>query len=105
MHSSVSVSSLAFGGAMTFPRALQIRRLASELPADALVLETDAPDIAPVWLHPARNSPEQLPRIGEVLAGLRGLSTDSVAQRTAQNACDVLPRLGRLNSHSSSHLS
>lgn len=94
---------LGFGGAMTFPRARQIRRLARELPADALVLETDAPDIAPVWLHPARNSPEQLPRIGEVLAGLRGMSTDSVAQLTAQNACDVLPRLGRLSSHSSSH--
>ena len=88
---------LGFGGAMTFTRALQIRRLASDLPADALVLETDAPDISPAWVHPARNSPEQLPRIGEVLAGLRGVSIDTVAQLTAQNARDVLPRLARIS--------
>lgn len=88
---------LGFGGAMTFTRALQIRRLASDLPPDALVLETDAPDISPAWLHPARNSPEQLPRIGEVLAGLRGIPIDALAQLTTQNARDVLPRLGRIS--------
>lgn len=84
---------LGFGGAMTFPRALQIRRLATELPEDALVLETDAPDISPVWLHPERNSPEALPRIGEVLAELRGMPGDIVARMTTENARAVLPRL------------
>lgn len=84
---------LGFGGAMTFTRALQIRRLATELPQDALVLETDAPDISPMWLHPARNSPEELPRIGEVLAGLRGLSVDALAEITSNNARAALPRL------------
>lgn len=87
---------LGFGGAMTFPRALQIRRLATELDDDAIVLETDAPDIAPVWLHPERNSPEQLPRIGESLAEMRGVPPDVVARRTATNACAALPRLGLL---------
>lgn len=84
---------LGFGGAMTFPRALQIRRLATELPEDALVLETDAPDISPVWLHPERNSPEALPRIGEVLAQLRSMPVDIVARLTSENARAVLPRL------------
>ena len=42
---------LGFGGALTFERALQIRRLAQTLPADAIVLETDAPDIPPQWLY------------------------------------------------------
>src|SRR5690606_2112853 len=42
---------LGFGGAMTFERALQIRRLAEHLPEQALVLETDAPDIVPQWLY------------------------------------------------------
>ncbi len=42
---------LGFGGAVTFERALQIRRLASELPASAIVLETDSPDIPPHWLY------------------------------------------------------
>jgi len=88
---------LGFGGAMTFPRALQIRRLASDLPADAVVLETDAPDMPPAWLHPARNSPEQLPGIGEAMAALRGIPTDSLARLTAQNARDVLPRLARIS--------
>ncbi|HLU02603.1 MAG TPA: TatD family hydrolase, partial [Advenella sp.] len=56
---------LGFGGAMTFTRAHQIRRLASRLPLSNIVLETDAPDIPPAWLqedHP-RNTPEQIPAI------------------------------------------
>lgn len=88
---------LGLGGAMTFPRALQIRRLAVELPQDALVLETDAPDIAPAWLHPKRNSPEELPRIGLVLAQLRGMPVDVLAQVTSDNARAVLPRLASLS--------
>ncbi|MDY7579209.1 TatD family hydrolase [Herbaspirillum sp. RTI4] len=87
---------LGFGGAMTFPRALQIRRLAAGLPLESIVLETDAPDLSPAWLHPARNSPEQIPRIGEVLAQLRGLSSEQVAHATAANAMQVMPRLAAL---------
>ena len=88
---------LGFGGAMTFPRALQIRRLATELDETALVLETDAPDISPVWRHPRRNSPEELPRIGAALAGLRGMPVDEVALATSRNARAVLPRLPESN--------
>lgn len=84
---------LGFGGAMTFPRALQIRRLATELPLSAIVLETDAPDISPSWLHPARNSPEQLPRIGQTLAELRAMSVADVAAATSANARAALPRI------------
>lgn len=84
---------LGFGGAMTFPRALQIRRLAGDLPLDAIVLETDAPDISPAWLHPQRNTPDQIPRIGEVLGTLRGMHADDVARVTSANAYAVLPRL------------
>jgi TatD DNase family protein len=88
---------LGFGGAMTFTRALQIRRLAAELPSDALVLETDAPDIAPAWLHSKRNSPTELPQIGEVLAQLRSISADEIAAITSQNARNVLPRLAAVH--------
>ncbi|PVX36919.1 TatD family hydrolase [Janthinobacterium sp. 78] len=84
---------LGFGGAMTFTRALQIRRMATDLPLDAIVLETDAPDISPSWVHPGRNSPEELPRIGAVLAELRGLALADVAVATSANARAVLPRL------------
>ncbi|WP_312553501.1 TatD family hydrolase [Massilia sp.] len=87
---------LGFGGAMTFTRALQIRRLASELPLDAIVLETDAPDISPSWIHPARNSPEQLPAIGAALAGLRGMDAAEVRQAAWRNSLAAIPRLGPL---------
>jgi len=84
---------LGFGGAMTFTRSLQIRRLAAELPLEAIVLETDAPDIAPAWLHGQRNDPGQLPRIGATLAELRRMPIEQVAQMTSANAHAVLPRL------------
>jgi TatD DNase family protein len=87
---------LGFGGAMTFTRALQIRRLALELPLDAIVLETDAPDIAPSWIHPGRNSPEELPAIGRMLAGLRGLPEDEVRSATRRSALAAIPRLKNL---------
>lgn len=87
---------LGFGGAMTFARALQIRRLAASLPASALAVETDAPDISPAWLHPATNTPAQLPRIAAVLAELRGQPPAEIAAQTSQNVARVLPRLGNL---------
>ena len=95
---------LGMGGAMTFERALQIRRLAAELPAEALVLETDAPDIPPAWLgrgldgrpRPVRNEPAETAGIARVLAGLRGLDTAALTARCAANARRVLPRLARV---------
>ena len=87
---------LGFGGAMTFTRALQIRRLATMLPLDAIVLETDAPDISPAWLHPGVNTPAQLPRIAAVLAELRGQPLAEIAAQTSNNVARVLPRLGNL---------
>ncbi|MGZ8320956.1 MAG: TatD family hydrolase [Telluria sp.] len=87
---------LGFGGAMTFTRALQIRRLAATLPLEAIVLETDAPDISPSWLHPARNSPDQLPAIGAVLAELRGMAPHEAGAATMDNAVAALPRLANL---------
>lgn len=88
---------LGFGGAMTYDRARQIRRLAAELPAHAHVLETDAPDIPPAWLSRGqRNAPAELPRIAEAFAALRGLSVQEALEQTARNAARVLPRLGAL---------
>ena len=84
---------IGFGGAMTFDRARNIRRLAASLPAESLVLETDAPDISPAWVHPGRNQPAELARIAQVLAELRGLSLQAVEELTTLNACRVLPAL------------
>ncbi len=84
---------LGFGGAMTFDRARRIRRLACELPPDAFVLETDAPDIAPAWIAGQRNEPAQLARIARVFAELRSESVEQAIARTAVNALRTLPRL------------
>ena len=95
---------LGFGGAVTYDRALQLRRLAAELPMESLVLETDAPDIPPHWLYTTaaqraagqaqgRNAPAQLPRIAEVVAQLRGLPVQALADATLGNAVAALPRL------------
>jgi TatD DNase family protein len=87
---------LGFGGNMTFTRALQIRRLAAELPLESIVLETDSPDIAPSWIHPGRNSPEQLPAIGATLAELRGISVDEVRIAAYRASLAAIPRLSGL---------
>ena len=98
---------LGFGGAVTFDRALQLRRLASTLPLSAIVLETDAPDIPPHWLYrtaeqrasglpQGRNEPGELPRIGAVVAGLRGMAVDELRDATTRNAVAALPKLAAL---------
>jgi TatD DNase family protein len=84
---------LGFGGAMTHPRATRLRELAATLPLDAIVLETDAPDIPPEWLNRGRNEPGELPRIAGVLAELRGVHVNDVVIATTENALAVLPQL------------
>jgi TatD DNase family protein len=99
---------LGFGGALTYERALQLRRLACDLPLAALVLETDAPDMPPHWLYQTaeqralgqaqgRNRPAELPRIAQVLADLRGLALHDLAQASTHNALRVLPKLSALS--------
>jgi TatD DNase family protein len=98
---------LGFGGAMTFDRALQLRHLAVTLPLEAIVLETDAPDMPPHWLYKTaaqraagepqgRNEPAQLPRIAQVLADLRGVSLEALSQAIWDNSLAALPKIKEL---------
>ena len=95
---------LGFGGAVTFETALQLRRLAAELPLTALVMETDSPDIPPHWLYTTaaeralgipqgRNQPSELPRIAQQVAELRGITVQALAAATTANALQALPKL------------
>ncbi|MFL6682854.1 MAG: TatD family hydrolase [Burkholderiaceae bacterium] len=98
---------LGFGGAVTFDSARQIRHVATTVPASAIVLETDSPDIPPTWLYrtmaereaqvpplpQARNEPAEVARIAASLAPLRGMSLDELAATTRANALVVMPRL------------
>ena len=80
---------LGLGGAATWPQALRMHKVLAQLPLDAVVLETDAPDMAPA-MHPSqRNSPEHLPEICAALAERMGLSPLSLAQASTRNACEL----------------
>ncbi len=98
---------LGFGGALTYERASNLRRLAAELPLDAIVLETDAPDMPPHWLYKTaeqrfngddqgRNEPAELPRIAQVLAALRGQDLTALAAANQRNVHSALPRVAAL---------
>ena len=86
---------LGFGGAATYTRALQIRRLATQLPLSSIVTETDAPDIPPAWLRDegiSHNAPQFISRIGAELADLRQMDVADFAAATWSNALTALPR-------------
>ncbi len=90
---------LGFGGAATYDRALQIRRLLIEMPIESIVTETDAPDIPPAWLKEeggVMNEPALLSRIARQLADIRGINHQEFATAVWQNAMQVLPRWSSL---------
>lgn len=88
---------LGFGGAMTYDRALKIRTLAKKLPLEAIVLETDAPDIPPAWLtKKGRNTPAELPKIAEILAEIKGVNVAEVHEKCRLNTQQVLTKIVEL---------
>jgi TatD DNase family protein len=98
---------LGFGGALTYERASHLRELAVQLPLEAIVLETDAPDMPPHWLYTTaeqraagapqgRNEPGELPRIAQELAQLRGIAAEALRSATQGNAQDALPGLAAI---------
>lgn len=81
---------LGFGGMLTFERSNHLRRLAGDLPIEALVLETDAPDMTVASHRYERNSPEYLPEVLATLANLRDEDAEALAEATTRNARRVL---------------
>lgn len=80
---------LGLGGAGTWPQALRMHRVLAELPLESVVLETDAPDMAPAMFPDQRNSPEHLPAICQALAGLMGVEAERLAEASTRNAFEV----------------
>jgi TatD DNase family protein len=81
---------LGFGGMLTYDRSRKIRALAKALPMQAIVLETDAPDMTVASHHGQRNSPEYLPECLQALAEVREEAPELLAQQSSDNARDVL---------------
>ena len=81
---------LGFGGTMTFERSVKIRELAKMLPLEAIVLETDAPDMVPSTSQSERNTPVHLLDNFKALCELRDESPADIAKITTANARSVL---------------
>ena len=84
---------LGFGGMLTYDRSTRLRKLAAALPLEAIVLETDAPDMTGAAHQHQRNSPEYLPEILHTLASVKKVDPDSVATQTTSNALEVISGL------------
>ena len=77
---------LGLGGPVTYERAQRLRSIATDLPLEALLLETDAPDQPDADIRGQRNEPARLPVVCSTIAALRGMSPEALAQATAGNA-------------------
>lgn len=80
---------LGLGGAATWPQALRMHKVLARLPLDAVVLETDSPDMAPVMYPGQRNSPEHLPQICAALAAHLNTQPLSLAEASTRTACEL----------------
>jgi TatD DNase family protein len=76
---------ISLAGIVTFPRALELKEVAKMVPLDRLLIETDSPFLAPVPHRGKRNEPAYVARVAEVVAELRGTTTEAIAAATAQN--------------------
>jgi len=77
---------LSFGGAVTYDRANRLRKLVAQLPLDALLLETDAPDQPDAEHNKQRNEPAYLQNIWRTISELRNESAQELAAATTRNA-------------------
>ncbi|MDH1868451.1 TatD family hydrolase [Pseudomonas chengduensis] len=80
---------LGLGGAATWPQANRLRKVVAQLPLEAIVLETDSPDMAPAMHPKQRNSPEYLTVICAELAALRGMTAEELATASSRNADEL----------------
>ncbi len=76
---------VSFSGILTFPRSNELREIARDLPAERLLVETDAPYLAPVPFRGKRNEPGHVVHTARVLAEVRGLTPDALADLTTTN--------------------
>jgi TatD DNase family protein len=77
--------SISFTGIITFKKSQALRDLAAELPADRIMVETDAPFLAPGKHRGTRNEPAYVVETAMVLAVVRGVSFEEIAQQTTEN--------------------
>jgi len=87
--------SVSFTGILTFKNSQAIRDIAAELPADRIMVETDAPYLAPGKFRGKRNEPSFVVETARVLAETRGVSFDEIAQQTTENFFRLFDKMPR----------
>jgi len=87
--------SISFTGILTFKKSEALRALAAELPADRIMVETDAPYLAPGKFRGKRNEPAYVVEVARVLAEARGVSLDEIARQTTENFFRLFSKVPR----------
>jgi TatD DNase family protein len=88
--------SISFTGILTFKRSDELRAIARELPADRVLVETDAPYLAPLPHRGKRNEPAYVVHTAKVLAETRGVSFDEMARQTTENFFRLFSKVPRV---------
>ncbi|OLP43569.1 TatD family hydrolase [Rhizobium oryziradicis] len=87
---------ISFSGILTFPKSQELRDIAKDVPLDRLLVETDAPYLAPKRWRGKRNEPSYVVNTAEVLAEVKGLSYAEMAKITTDNALKLFSKMPRL---------
>jgi TatD DNase family protein len=82
---------LSFAGNLTYPKSQTIRDAAIMAPANRILIETDAPFLAPILLRGQRNEPALITHTADALAALRGISPQELADLTTTNFKNLFP--------------
>jgi TatD DNase family protein len=82
---------LSFAGNLTYPKSDGIRAAAAMAPEDRILVETDAPFLAPIPYHGQRNEPAMVTHTAGLLAGLRGMTAEALAEVTTRNFGRLFP--------------
>jgi TatD DNase family protein len=76
---------ISFSGILTFKNAQDLRDVASFIPMDRLLIETDSPYLAPIPYRGKTNNPSYVPFVAKQIAEIKGLTVDEVAEATSRN--------------------
>jgi TatD DNase family protein len=90
---------VSFTGILTFKRSDELRAIAAALPADRVLVETDAPYLAPLPYRGQRNEPAYVVETAKVLAQARGMPAEAIAARTTENFFNLFRKVPRTLAH------
>ena len=88
---------VSFSGILTFPKSTDIREIAATVPLDRLLVETDAPYLAPKRWRGKRNEPSYVVNTAEILAEVKGVSYEEMARITTENAFRIFSKMPKVS--------